>query len=238
MAGSVDDVVRFSDDALYHAKGGGRNQTVCYSVEAIRELSYQDALNGRVRDAAQAMNAAVAAKDGPAREHAEGVARVAGYIAARLGWGVGRRTRLREAALLHDVGKLAVPDSVLRKHGRLTAAEQALIRSHSTLGARIVEGLLDDEQRSWVRAHHERLDGRGYPDGLAGGRVPDGARILAVAEAYDAMTRPGFAARLRSPAEAIAELQRGAASEFDAAAVAALSAWTSERTQSRAGPVA
>jgi diguanylate cyclase (GGDEF)-like protein/putative nucleotidyltransferase with HDIG domain len=230
---SVDDLVRVADAALYYAKRQGRNQSACYTAEAIQELSYDQALlHGKVRSAAQALNLAVDAKDGAAREHAEAVARLAGYIAARLGWDVERRARLREAALLHDVGKLGVPAAVLRKSGPLTRDDHEQVKQHSAIGARMVEGLLDSEQRSWVYSHHERPDGQGYPDGLHGESIPEGARILAVAEAYDAMTRAGHGARLRSPADAITELRRRAHRQFDADAVDAIAHWAREREHS------
>ena len=181
--------------------------------------------------AARALNSAVAAKDWTAREHAEAVARIAEYVAARLGWEIGRRTRLREAALLHDVGKLTVPETVLRKHGPYTPEEYEQIKQHPALGARIVEGLLDDEQISWVRAHHERPDGRGYPDGLAGEEIPEGARIIAVAEAYDAITRAEINGELRSPGDATGELRRSAASQFDTTAVNAITDWVTDSGQ-------
>ena len=181
--------------------------------------------------AARALNSAVAAKDWTAREHAEAVARIAEYVAARLGWEIGRRTRLREAALLHDVGKLTVPETVLRKHGPYTPEEYEQIKQHPALGARIVEGLLDDEQISWVRAHHERPDGRGYPDGLAGEEIPEGARIIAVAEAYDAITRAEINGELRSPGDATGELRRSADSQFDTTAVNAITDWVTDSGQ-------
>jgi putative nucleotidyltransferase with HDIG domain len=168
-------------------------------------------------------------------EHAEAVARVSGRIAARLGWDVERRARLHEAALLHDVGKLAVPEAVLHKHEALTPEEYEQMKTHALLGARIVEGLLDGEQIAWVRAHHERSDGRGYPDGLAGEDVPDGARIIAVADAYDAITRGRINREPSSAADAIAELRRGAGSQFDAAAVNAIADWITDSEQLQPG---
>ena len=228
VANTVDELVRCADDALYQAKRQGGDQTVRYTPAAVSEPSHHEALSDRVLSAARVMNSAVAAKDSAAREHAEAVARIAEDIAERLGWDNGRRTRLREAALLHDVGKLTVPKTILHKHGPYTPEEYEQIKDHPALGARIVEGLLDDEQISWIRAHHERPDGRGYPDGLAGKDVPQGARIIAVAEAYDAITRAGINGELRSPADAVAEIRRCADSQFDTAAANGIADWVTD----------
>ena len=224
-AQSVDDLVRLADGALYHAKYQGRNQAMRYAPDVVQELSYGQALSGSVLSAAEAMTRAVAANNGEAREHAEQVARVAQHVAARLGWDPQRLVRLREAALLHDVGKLAVPGVVLSKEGKFTPEEHEQVKSHAALGAQIAEGLLDDEQLRWMRSHHERLDGRGYPDGLAGRSIPDGARVLAVADAYDAITGNRTHRLPRGPVDAVAELRRCARSQFDPAAVDAIADW-------------
>jgi diguanylate cyclase (GGDEF)-like protein/putative nucleotidyltransferase with HDIG domain len=236
VANTVDELVRCADDALYQAKRRGGDQTVRYTRAAVSEPSHHEALSDRVLSAARVMNSAVVAKDWAAREHAEAVARIAEDIAGRLGWDNRRRARLREAALLHDVGKLAVPGAVLGKRGALTAAEYEQIKTHAILGARIVEGLLDGEQISWVRAHHERPDGAGYPEGLAGEKIPQGARIIAVAEAYAAITRDGVNHQARSSADAIAELRHGADSQFDAAAVNAIADWITDTGQIEPAP--
>ena len=89
---------------------------------------------------------------------------------------------------MHDVGKIGVPDAVLFKAGPLTKTEYEQVVSHASLGAQIVSGALSEEQGTWVRGHHERWDGAGYPDGLAGDEIPEGARILALADSWDVMT--------------------------------------------------
>jgi len=138
-------------------------------------------------------------------------------------WGVAEEPRqhIANAALLHDVGKIAVPDQILLKPGRLTDDEWTEVRKHPTVGYHIVRRV------SWLReaakvvyAHHERFDGTGYPRGLAGEDIPLGARLFAVADVYDALTseRP-----YRSPmtyADAVAEIRRGAGTQFDPAVVA------------------
>jgi diguanylate cyclase (GGDEF)-like protein/putative nucleotidyltransferase with HDIG domain len=226
QATDAGDLVRLADGALYWAKGNGRNVSFCYSPEVVEALSAEERAQGLER--AQALNAiralarAVDARDPSTRRHSERVADLAVRIAARMGWSAERQALLREAALVHDVGKIGVPDAVLFKASRLTEAEVAHIREHSTLGAQIVADVLTPEQVAWVRSLHERFDGRGYPEGLRGERIPDGARLLAVADAWDAMTsaRP-YTAPL-SPAKAAEECRREAGRQFDAAVVDAL----------------
>ena len=93
-----------------------------------------------------------------------------------------------EAALVHDVGKIGVPDELLRKTEPLTLEERAQLTDHAELSARIVEGVLRPEQVDWIRNHHERPDGEGYPDGLTAEEISEGAALLAVADAWDVMT--------------------------------------------------
>jgi diguanylate cyclase (GGDEF)-like protein/PAS domain S-box-containing protein len=221
-AETVDGLVRSADRALYQAKRQGRNDTVRYTPDAAEEPSYKLTLRGRMRTAVQAMTRAIVAKDGSTREHAEQVACVAEQVAGALGWNAERCARLREAALLHDVGTLALPDAILHKDSEFTPEEYQQVKTHAAIGAHMTEGLLDDEQVRWVRSHHERPDGGGYPGGLAGQDIPDGARVLAVADAYDAITSPRSHKLQMRPADAVAELRRCAHSQFDPAAVDAL----------------
>jgi diguanylate cyclase (GGDEF)-like protein len=226
QATDAGDLVRLADGALYWAKGNGRNVSFCYSPEVVEALSAEERAQGLER--AQALNAiralarAVDARDPSTRLHSERVADLAVRIVAEMGWTAERQALLREAALVHDVGKIGVPDAVLFKPSRLTEAELAHVREHSTLGAQIVGDVLTPEQVGWVRSLHERFDGRGYPEGIGGDRIPDGARVLAVADAWDAMTsaRP-YTAPL-SPEKAAEECRREAGRQFDAAVVEAL----------------
>ncbi len=136
----------------------------------------------------RALARAVDAKDHSTRRHSERVAHVAVQLATAAGWQVSRAARLHEAGLLHDVGKIGVPDAVLFKPGRLTPEEYEQVKQHAPLGANIAAEVLDDEQVEWIRHHHERWDGTGYPDGLSGEQAGDGAQILALADAWDVMT--------------------------------------------------
>ena len=122
---------------------------------------------------------------------------------------------MRVAGVLHDIGKLGISDAVLLKAGRLEPREWDEIRRHPELGARILEHANLRDVASWVLAHHERLDGAGYPRGVAGAAIPLEGRILAVADAYEAMTADRPYRRALPSAEARAELLRGAGTQFD-----------------------
>jgi HD-GYP domain-containing protein (c-di-GMP phosphodiesterase class II) len=148
--------------------------------------------------------------------HGSRVSALAEAIALRLGWGAGRIRRLRIGALLHDVGKLAVADTVWDKAERLSENEFAAIRSHPEAGVRILARQPDFRFAiPHVLFHHEHWDGSGYPFGRRGDEIPLEARVLAVADAFDAMTsprpyRPALPAR-----EALAEIDRCAGTQFD-----------------------
>ncbi|HEX2091858.1 MAG TPA: HD domain-containing phosphohydrolase [Longimicrobiaceae bacterium] len=173
--------------------------------------------------AAHAMAAAVEAKDAYTAGHAMRVTGYAISIAERVG-GIDL-LRFRLAGDLHDVGKIGVPDMVLNKPGRLTTEETELVKKHPEAGARILEPLIDDPMvLGVVRWHHERWDGMGYPDGLAGEAIPLPSRVLAVADTLDAMTSRR-AYRDGLPWEvALAEIRRCAGTQFDPNVVEAFNA--------------
>ena len=148
----------------------------------------------------------------------------------------GRVERVRLAGVLHDIGKIGIADSILFKEGPLDDEEWAEIRSHPEIGARLLSAPGLSDLRAWILAHHERVDGDGYPLGLSGDEIPLEARIIAVADAFEAMLadRPYRAGRSR--AEALAELERCAGTQFDAEVVAALAAASSRATSPVSGP--
>jgi len=159
---------------------------------------------------------AVELKDPYTRRHSEHVALYADQLAAHLGLARDDRESVRVAALLHDIGKIAVPDSILTKPGRLCRKEFALIRQHPEVGAGILENIsmLRQEARL-VRHHHEAWDGSGYPHGLRGERIPLGARILNICDSMDAML---MARTYKAPypvKDMLAELRRCADTQFD-----------------------
>ena len=176
-----------------------------------------------------------------AERHAA-VARLAEAIGQRMGLVDGDRAQLRQAAELHDVGKLAIPEELLHKPGPLDAEEWAFVRRHPLIGERIIGAAPAlAGPAKLVGATHERLDGSGYPNGLTGDQIPLGARIIAVCDAFTAMTFPRpYAPQLTVP-QAIEELRRCAGTQFDLAVVDALAnlivglAWPPERSSASAG---
>jgi len=165
---------------------------------------------------------ALADHDPGLHEHTADVTVLARRVAARLGCDGRTRATVALAAELHDVGKIAIPDPILRKPGPLDALETAVMRRHSVIGEAMVRespGLA--AAAALVRASHERWDGRGYPDGLAGEEIPLGARIVAVCDAYSAMRQARPYGPVLGDAEARAELRRCAGTQFDPHVVAA-----------------
>jgi HD-GYP domain-containing protein (c-di-GMP phosphodiesterase class II) len=170
-----------------------------------------------------ALSAALDAKDPSTHGHSERVAGHAVAIGRKLGVSHVDLELLEYVGILHDVGKLGVRDAVLKKPGLLTAAEYEEMKQHPTLGGQIVGGIkLLGKGSQWIRHHHERYDGTGFPDGLAGEDIPLGARIITVADAYDAMLsarsyKPDF-----TPERARQELLQCSGTQFDPKVVAAL----------------
>ncbi len=164
----------------------------------------------------RALCQAVETKDFYTRGHSERVSRGSGMIARQIGMGADRTEAVRFAGMLHDVGKLGVPTKVLQKEGRLTEEEYAAIQLHPMRGLEIVKdiGFLN-EALTGIMHHHERMDGRGYPMGFAGDEIPEFARIIAVADAFDSMTSTRAYRRATRIPDAIAELRRGAGTQFD-----------------------
>ena len=227
------ETVALADQRLYCAKSGGEEAP----AEAAEEGSEKAApgaaddaghLRGRLTGAVQgfsmldALVTAVDNKDRYTRRHSEDVMAHSLHLARALGLGEAERQTVAAVALLHDVGKIGIPDQILRKPGRLTEEEFDAVRLHPRMGAVIVGAVPGlEEMLGGICHHHERWDGLGYPDGLAGEAIPLVARLLAVADAYSAMTsdrpyRPGM-----SVPEALRLLEAGAGTQWDPACVAA-----------------
>jgi putative nucleotidyltransferase with HDIG domain len=167
---------------------------------------------------AESLGAAVDAKDHHTRQHSEEVAVVAHALALRMGVAPARADIIHVAAHLHDVGKIGVPDAVLRKPGALSVAEWRMIRRHPVMGAEIVRpvrALRECGVLEMILHHHERFDGRGYPQGLAGQAIPLGARIIAVADSLSAMLQKRPYRSEKSFAQAGVEIVRNAGTQFD-----------------------
>ena len=172
---------------------------------------------------ASALLEAATAPVGYTTEHAHAVADLSRSVGMEFGLGEGALEALELGALLHDLGKLGVPATILQKPSLLTSWEMEIVERHTDIGARMVEPLWCLRRvGKAIRHHHERYDGGGYPDGLQGEEIPLAARIVAAADAYDAMVRGRPYAVTRPPTEAIGELMGEAGGQFDARVVEAL----------------
>jgi diguanylate cyclase (GGDEF)-like protein len=157
----------------------------------------------------------IEAKDPYTQDHSREVSRLAADIAAQAGLSEGEIEEIRLGSIVHDVGKIHVPDHVLSKPTLLTAEEYEIVKTHALWGAKIVEPLKMVAIERIVRHHHESFDGQGYPDNLKGEQIPLGARIIAVADAYHAMVSARPFRKARAPKEALAELYRCRGTQFD-----------------------
>lgn len=220
---SADSVLEAADQALYAAKALGRNRCVIFSAE-ISSIFAPEA--GQTADEVQiatvlSLAEALDLRDTGTADHSRTVGRYCGLIAGELGLPPERVRRIEVAGVLHDIGKIGLPDAILQKPGPLGNTELAEIRTHPEIGAQILGGRGLEDLRAWVLAHHERPDGRGYPRGLADSDIPLEAKILAVADAYEAMTADRVYSAGIEERAARAELLRCAGEQFDARVVAA-----------------
>jgi putative nucleotidyltransferase with HDIG domain len=167
------------------------------------------------------LSAALEARDVYTHGHTKRVARHSHMIATAMGLPEDQITKVRTAAAVHDAGKARTPRSVINKPGRLNAVQEKLMRRHVTDGARMAESIGDPEITAMVRHHHERLDGGGYPDGRRGEEIPLGARIIAVADTFDAMTSARAYRSAMRHSRALKILRREAGTQLDPDAVAA-----------------
>ncbi|HUZ29391.1 MAG TPA: diguanylate cyclase [Solirubrobacteraceae bacterium] len=220
------ELVRYADSALYWSKAHGRNRSWVFDAQLIKELAGPERIDLLERSNAvlglQALARAIDAKDPATSQHSERVANLAGSLARAAGWSPDRVMLLREAALVHDVGKVGIPDAVLCKNGPLSGEELLVIREHAELSARIVEGVLAPDQVEWIRDHHEKADGSGYPQGLSEAEIPEGAALLAVADAWDVMTAGRPYSEPKNTDRALSECAQLAGRQFTRTAIGAL----------------
>jgi diguanylate cyclase (GGDEF)-like protein/putative nucleotidyltransferase with HDIG domain len=225
-AGNHEKLYDVADAALYWAKNHGKNRSCAYSPAVVRsftpaELAEAAERHARLR-AAEGLIRVVDAKDTYAGAHSQSVSRLAEGIARSMGLDVEVVEQVRLAGLLHDLGKIAIPDRILQKPGKLDPDELKVMREHPVLGARLLEGLGVSPVDRWILHHHEWWDGSGYPLGLSGEEIPLGSRIILVADAFDAMTSDRCYRAAGTPTAATAELRKRCWTQFDARVVAAL----------------
>ena len=190
------------------------SEEVAEKAEENEKLLHQ--VTRALEDAMQTLANTIDAKDHYTKGHSTRVSQYSTMIAQALGWDAERVNDLRCAALLHDIGKIGVPDSILNKPTRLTDLEFSIIKSHTTIGGDILRDRIMIESAGDVaRGHHERYDGKGYPFGLKGEDIPEGARIVAVADAFDAMSSDRVYRKACSRDYIRQELESGRGKQFD-----------------------
>jgi diguanylate cyclase (GGDEF)-like protein/putative nucleotidyltransferase with HDIG domain len=213
-------LLKAADQALYTAKEFGRDCSVIYSAETA------EILRGDSHRKESTVERRVASLIGLAgsmdtADHSQMVGRYAKLIAVELGLSKELVERVHLAGVLHDIGKIGVADAIVNKSGPLTPEEWIEIQKHPEFGARMLERAELWDIADWVLAHHERPDGKGYPFGLSGEQIPLEARIVAVADSYEAMTTDRVYRASIGHTAARAELRRAAGTQFDARVVAA-----------------
>jgi diguanylate cyclase (GGDEF)-like protein len=207
---SVTTLLSSASRTLDEAKASGGDSVRVGKADAVplKEAVRFDVLEGLI--------IAVDTKDHYTRRHSEDVARYAGFLAAQLGLDEGARSVVYRSGRLHDIGKIGIPDHILRRPAALTESEYDVVKQHVALGDLIVRELPDlDEIRAGIRHHHERWDGKGYLHGLAGEDIPEVARILAVCDAFSAMTTTRSYRKALSVDEALTRLEDASGSQLD-----------------------
>lgn len=222
-APDAEELLHHADSALYTSKAQGRDLACMYSPTQADGMSHRERASrlarSRTRMGLRALARAIDARDPMTQRHSERVATVAAALAQAAGWSAERVALLREAALIHDVGKVAVSDAILSRPGPLSDEEMEIVRGHAVLSEQIAADVVTREQAAWIRSHHERPDGTGYPDGLREDELSEGVQLLSLADAWDAMRSHRPHRDARDAGMALAECRALVGRQFTARAV-------------------
>src|SRR3954468_19542043 len=224
-AADAEALMHAADQALYAAKALGRDRSVIYNPEVLASVlgGNLDPVAGNEHlSAVLVLAETLDLRDSGTASHSQTVGRLAALIAKALGFEDARVERIRPAGILHDIGKIGIPDWIRHKPGKLDEEEWAEVKKHPEMGARIAASAKLDDISEWILYHHERVDGSGYPARLPGEKIPVEAKILAVADAYEAMTAERVYKSAMPAAAAERELHDQSGTQFDADVVAAL----------------
>jgi diguanylate cyclase (GGDEF)-like protein/putative nucleotidyltransferase with HDIG domain len=219
IAKSKEQLFNTADGALYWIKYNGKNDILVFDPEVVKSLSAEErarkAESQLFLEMVNSLAETVDAKDSYTMQHSKNVSKMAGRLAKAAGFSEEAIQKIEAAGILHDIGKIGVPDNILNKPGRLTDDEMLIIKNHPVTSSHIIESTSLKDLAQIIRAHHERWDGMGYPDGLKGENIPIESRILAVADTFDAMTTDRPYRKGCNIDEAVAEVKKCAGSQFD-----------------------
>jgi len=211
-------LINKADIAMYYSKQNGRNQCNVYNedMDVFLKSNNEDSKKEFLMNSVLAIAEAVDAKDGYTGKHSKIVSKYSILLADKLGFTEKEKNRLRIGALLHDCGKIGIPDNIIHKPESLADNEYTIIKNHTLVGYNIIKHITNDEAIiNCVRSHHERWDGKGYPDGISGDAIHLFARIVCIADVYHAMTSDRPYRKALAQEKAIEEFRKGKGTQFD-----------------------